>query len=208
VKKYFSVLCVAFFVVLAVSAATLAKEAKEKDIKFNPKVDFAKLDLKTFTVFQFENAAGEGQDILDTIYDELKMILDRNGMKSEMFKANEIGDQKDEFSMGGADKGADTSIYASSPTDLVVSGKLIRFDNKVKAGVFTTKKYWTASMEIFVYSKSLNTLVYKANLTRIFEQKSGTSKTARRTIFRSVLEETLNPFFQKAADPASSPATE
>ncbi|MFA6449913.1 MAG: hypothetical protein WCX65_10610 [bacterium] len=207
-KKCISVLCVAFFVALAVSAVSLAKEAKEKDIKINPKVDFSKLDLKTFTVFEFENAAGEGQDILDTIYDELKMILDRNGMQAQMFKANEIGDQKDEFAMGGSAKSADNGIYASSPTDLVVSGKLIRFDNKVKAGVFTTKKYWTASMEIFVYSKSLNTLVYKANLTRIFEQKSGTSKTARRTIFRSCLEEALNPFLQKAAEPASNPSTD
>jgi len=202
-KKIFCLVCVAFFVVLAMSSVSNAKEAKEREIKINPKVDFSKLDLKTFTVYEFENAAGEGQDILDTVYDELSQMLDRNGIKASMFKKPEIGDEKDEFSLNKDTKGADNSAYASSPTDLVVSGKLIRFDNKVKSGVFTTKKYWTASMEIFVYSKSLNTIIYKGNLTRIFEQKSGTSKTARRTIFRSCLEELFQPFFDKVVNPSA-----
>jgi hypothetical protein len=65
-----------------------------------------------------------------------------------------------------------------------------------------------SSFEVFVYSKSLNAIVYKGNLTLIFEQKSGTSKTARRTIFRSCLEEVFQPFFDKAANPAATIPTD
>lgn len=194
--------------------AVWAKEAAEKDIKINPKVDFSKLEWTTITIYQFENAAGEGQDIQDALINECIDMLGKNGIQAALLKDTKIGEEKDEFALSMMDAESDKSeLYSSSPTDLVLSGKLIRLDSHEKKswGGYKNSKYWTASIEVFIFSKSLNTIVYKANVTRILQQKGSFGKVgqkARSTIFRSCLEDAFEPFFQKVIHPEVKDAEE
>jgi hypothetical protein len=205
---------VAIAAIFLCASAVLAKEAAEKDIKINPKVDFSKLEWTTITIYKFENAAGEGQDIQDALINECIDMMGKNGIQAALLKDTKIGEEKDEFALSMMNsKGDNTELYSSSPTDLVLSGKLIRLDSHEKQtwGGYKNTKYWTASIEVFIFSKSLNTIVYKANVTRIFEQKGSFGKVgskARSTVFRSCLEDAFEPFFQKVIHPEVKDAEE
>lgn len=133
--------------------AVQAKEAKEKDIKINPKVDFSKLEWTKITIYEFENVAGEGQDIQDALHGECIDLMEKKGIQAAMMDDTEIGEEeKDEFALSAMDAESDKSeLYSNSPTDLVLSGKLIRLDSHVKSGLLKTTKYWSVSIEVLFF---------------------------------------------------------
>lgn len=195
--------------VVAISAIVLscsiafAKEAKEFDFKFNPNVDFSKVDSKNITIYDFENIAGIGDDVMGTLYEEMTEVLKGHEITATTIKSTVAG-EKDEFSLEKQKTSGDpASNYKDSPTDLVISGKLNRMDYHSKSGFMSSGKYWSGSLELYIYSKTLDTIIYKVDITRIHKQKGGSNKEARRTLFSSMIEEAIKPYLEKLNNPSA-----
>lgn len=207
----------AILVILAAAAfsySALSKSAKELDIKFNPDVKFEDLKQKDITIYDFDNTASEGDVTMETVYVELIEFLEESDINADLINPDKIGKKKSEFSLDSLDEDADREkLYEKSPTDLVLCGDLIRLDAHEKSSLVEDKKFWSASMEFFVYSKSLKAIIYKASVTRILKQKAflkfkKLGKDARRTVFRSCIEDALTPFIEELNYSAGMKATD
>jgi hypothetical protein len=188
-----------------------AKEAQDFLTEYNPDVDLSELDLHQITLYSIESHTGSRADA-NYANDEIIRYLQNHGVRVMSRRDLKPAPAADPYALNlsGAKKPA-PQLCAAAPTDLVLPAKLTRLSFVDKTAVPQTmltgkrikKKFWTISMNLFVYSVSRDAIVYRADLVRIVEL-SGYRKNRKEFAIRRCIEEALNPFFDYKSSKAAS----
>lgn len=171
------------------SSVAVAAYEKKVDIKFNPEIDFSQLSFATVSVFYFDKIALCGDDVMNSLHIELKKLLSENGIYSELIYPQKNLDEKDDFSLSATGDKDKKTLFRASPNDIIISGSLLRADQmKKKWG----KTYVDMSLELYIYSKSLDKVMYKASFSYMMP---GAYHWGGK--MREAFSDLLTPFFEK-----------
>jgi hypothetical protein len=165
------------------------KYEKAIETKLNPAVDLSKLDFSTVTIFMFDKNALCGDDMLALMHTSLSDYLKSNNVGSILVSPDKMKIENNEFSLSSTGIDSKSSLFQTASSDIVISGTLDKFDVMTKKWA---KVIIDTSFTVFIYSKSLNTVVYKATFSYMNSDAGHRGKS-----FLVFFGDTLDPFFTK-----------
>jgi len=184
-------ICVILCAACAFAGAANKYEA-QIDAKANPDIDFSKLDLSTVTVFSFEKTALCGDDVMAHLNKAVADVFIENNIPATFTTAISEISKKSEFALEAVGTKTKGELFKGIPTDLVISGELIRAEPQTKRFL---KTFIFIDLQLFIYSKSLDQVIYKVHFTEGMPAAAG---GYYKYLYRAVSLST-QPFFDKLA---------